>query len=189
MKKSLNDLIQDYDSCGMLQELSGMKNLEMACTCRYINAKGRERHCNHQRRVRRESLNAMYEALKLRHDELANAKDFEALYKIVEDQNIAHLGPMTKYDIAMHIGYISSPKVLPQKLVYLHRGAELGAKALYKNGLLTKEISRTMDVKDFDFLSELKNLDSAEHNIPEGATFAMIVEDFLCVMHEELEKL
>lgn len=189
MLKKLNELIHNYFACGMLRELTGTISFELAASCRYINEKGKIVYCGHQWCVRRDALNHILEALTQQQDKIAEAKDFEAMYKIVSDTKIPYIGPLTKYDIAMRVGYLQSPKVLPQDLVYIHAGTEKGAKALHQRGLLKNKPSHTMDVKDFEFLSELKNLDKEKHGIPEDATFAMIVEDFLCVMHEELEKL
>lgn len=189
MTNKLNELIRNYSACGMLRELSGTTSFELAASCRYVNKKGSVVYCNHQWCVRRTALNQILEALTQQQNKIAEAKDFEGIYKIVQDTKVPYIGLLTQYDIAMRVGYLQSPKVLPQNLVYIHAGAEKGAKALYQKGLLKNKPSRTMSINDFEFLSELKNLDKEKHGIPEDATFAMLVEDFLCIKHNELEAL
>lgn len=189
MQNELDILIGEYKDCGMAREFAGTKTFEQAIKCRYINDSGREVYCGHQWCIRRTALDEIFEALSNNKEDIDKAADFEKLYNIVESQNISYIGPLTRYDIAMRIGYLKQTKVLPEKLVYLHAGALKGAKALYQLGLIEQRPSRTMKVSDFNCLEGLKELNREEHGIPNFSTYAMIVEDFLCVKHEELEKL
>ena len=179
----LNKLISEYSDCGMQRELEGTTSFEMAVKCQYED-NGTTRRCRHQWRVRKDALDRMFNNLKRKKDRLFAASNFEDLLEIVAEENVDYIGDLTKYDIAMRIGYTLSPKVLPQEFVYIHRGTEKGAKALYKLGFLSKKPSSKMEIRDFVALEALK-----KQNKFKDATFAMLVEDFLCVKHEELEKL
>ena len=186
MKNKLRNLIHSYSANVMSREFKGIGSFEMAVTCKYADKNGRLLCCNHQRRVRRDALEEILKILTQLMAELVVAKDFEALYKIILSAKVANIGQLTIYDIAMHIGYWLSPKILPKDMVYIHAGAEIGAMALYKKGLLRTKPTRIMSVKDFEFLSELMNLNKAEHGILDDFTFAMLIEDFLCSKHKEL---
>ena len=179
----LNKLISEYSDCGMQRELEGTTSFEMAVRCRY-EENGKTLCCKHQCRVRKDALNQMFNILKHKKSRLSTAGNFEELLGIVCEGKVDYIGDLTKYDIAMRIGYTLSPKVLPQEFVYIHRGTEKGAKALYKLGFLSKRPSSKMEIRDFVALESLK-----KQNKFKEATFAMLVEDFLCVKHEELEKL
>ena len=188
MRTKLGQLIQEYSSCDMIHEFAGTHTFKQAVMCRYTNKFGNEVYCKHQWCVRRSALQVMYNNLSSKRDKIANAKDFEDLYKIVEGESVQYIGDLTKYDIALRIGYLQSPQILPQKFVYLHAGPAKAANALRRQGLLGK-LEHTMELSTFEFLDELKTLDRKEHSIPEFATHAMIVEDFLCVKHTEIERL
>lgn len=188
MKAKLSKLIQDYSTCGMMLEFAGTHTFEHAVMCRYTKNDGEEAYCRHQWCVRRSALQEMHDKLCGKQDDIAKAKDFEELYKIVNEAGVPYVGALTKYDIALRIGYLLSPQILPQKFVYLHAGPAKAAKALHNKGLLNKP-SLTMEINDFKFLDDLKTLDRKEHFIPEFATHAMVVEDFLCIKHKDIEKL
>ena len=178
MKNRLKKLIQSYSACAMSKELAGIKSFESAVTCRYLNEKGVSKCCSHQRRIRHSALEDILKILTKLLEEIKGAKDFDELYKIVFGTKITYIGHLTIYDIAIHIGYWLSPRILPQNMVYIHAGAEVGAMALYKKKLIKSKPSRVMKVEEFECLSDLMLLDKTKHGIPEDATFAMLVEDF-----------
>lgn len=188
MEAKLSKLIQEYSTCDMIQEFAGTHTFEQAVMCRYTNKFGSEVYCKHQWCIRRSALQEIYNKLSGQRDRIAKVKDFEELYKIVDCESVQYIGDLTKYDIALRIGYLQSPQILPQKFVYLHAGPAKAANALRRQGLLGK-LEHTMELSTFEFLDELKTLDRKEHSIPEFATHAMIVEDFLCVKHTEIERL
>lgn len=114
-------------------------------------------------------------------------KDFEDLHDDVKFYltGVKGIGFLTRYDIALRIGFIREEQILPEKKVYLSRGALLGANNLYKtNPSLFKFIPTTKkgvikenpyDITMFDPV--LQKLTSA------------FLEDFFCVFHKELKKL
>lgn len=111
-----------------------------------------------------------------------------AAYRMFPNEviNSPDIGDLTIYDIAVRIGYLQTPKVLPQDFVYIHAGAKEGAMALYRCGLIKTKPSAIMSLQDFEILMPLKNIDRRHHHIPEFATYSMIIENFLCVKRKDL---
>lgn len=185
--EKVNKYIQEFHKCGMLQEFLGMEDsFDLAVTCQYKNDKGVLVRCPHQWRVRHRAINSILERLKGIQERIASARDFEELYKIIEENRVPNIGDLTIYDIAVRLGYLQIPKVLPQEFVYIHAGAREGAKALYQRGLIKTKPSAIMSLQDFEILMPLKNIDRRHHHIPEFATYSMIIENFLCVKRKDL---
>ena len=189
MKKSLNDLIKRYTGCGMKAEHEGTKTFYEAASCHYWNRSNKCIKRGHQRQhVSNALLYQFADILVGKQQELEACTNYENLKKIVDDSKIKGIGPVTLYDAATAIGYLQSPKVLPEKFVYLHAGVRKGYNALVRAEVLPKCKDNKVATDVFGCLKGLQSEELKDY-IPEGATFAMIVEDFLCVMHEELEKL
>lgn len=188
--EQLNKSIREFHKRGMLQEFLGMEDsFDLAVTCQYKNDKGVLVRCPHQWRVRHRAINSILERLKGIQERIASARDFEELYKIIEENRVPDIGDLTIYDIAVRLGYLHIPKVLPQEFVYIHAGAREGAKALYQHGLIKTKPSAIMSLQDFEVLEELNNLHKKECDIPDFATYSMLIENFLCVKKDELKKL
>lgn len=188
IENRISDLVHSYSSCGMKEEYEGTLNFAMAALCHYQNPKGKEVKRRHQRQhVSNALLNEYAERLSMRKADLEKCSNFESLMAIVYDEKISGIGPVTLYDAGSAIGYILQPRVLPMKFVYLHAGVAKGYKALANMGMLPKSKEKRVPIEVFSCLEELKRLNSEKHKILEGATFSMLVEDFLCVKHKELE--
>lgn len=188
--EKVNKYIQEFHKCGMLQEFLGMEDsFELAVLCQYKNDKGVLVRCPHQWRVRHRAINSIWERLQDLKECIASARDFEELYKIIEENRVPDIGDLTIYDIAVRVGYLQTPKVLPQEFVYIHAGAKKGVKALCQHGLIKTKPSAVMNLQDFEALALLKNIDKKQHQIPEFATYSMILENFLCVKRKDLEVL
>lgn len=178
----MENIINGYNASGLSKELKTITTLDDAVKCQYHYG-GKILCCSHQHRLRKNLLDEML--AKLKTVDLSKCVNFEDIYDTVDKHKVAGVGRLTIYDISLHIGYMLNPKVLPERLVYLNRGAMQGAKVLYDKGFLKNKPELTMDVEEFDFLKNLKQLNLDEHGIPQGATFAMLVEDFLCVKHKD----
>ncbi len=120
--------------------------------------------------------------------ELEACTNFEDLKQLIDSVECSGIGPVTRYDVATAIGYMQNPKVLPEKYVYLHAGVTKGYNALADAGILPPSKKNMVPIEEFGYLKELQCAE-LQRFVPKGATFSMIVEDFLCVMHEELQKL
>lgn len=194
MDVRLSELIDSYNGCGMKAEYEGTRTFEDAASCHYWNRRGScvMRGHQHMQRFSNQRLYGFAELLTQRQAALEACTNYEDLKHIVDETKKQNeyrgIGPVTRYDIATAIGYLQKPKVLPEKYVYLHAGVRRGYDALVALNLLPKCKGDIAPIEYFDFLSDLKD-DRFKEYVPIGATYAMIVEDFLCVKHEELEKL
>lgn len=190
MSNSLSALIQSYSSCGMKMEYEGTRSFHMAASCHYLNNKGEIVKRNHQRRYLTNAvLNMFAELLEKRKQDLDACNDFESLMEVINNIQCRGIGPLTRYDTASAIGYIRNPTILPDQFVYLHAGVAKGYKALVTMGLVPPCKGLRVSIDVFGCLEELKTLDPETHAFPNGASFAMIVEDFLCVKHKQLQEL
>lgn len=188
MKTTIDQIIQSYTASGLNKELNGITNIQDAVKSQYYDGT-QYRCCSHQYRVRKKALDDLLDKLEGEIIKIKAVKDFDELYDVVDNIRVKHIGYLTIYDISLRIGYMQNPKILPQKYVYLHAGAMVGAMTLYNKGLLKVKPVHKMNVQDFNFLSKIMQLDSVSHSIPNGATFAMLVESFLCSKHNELSLL
>ena len=115
-------------------------------------------------------------------------KNFEDLYNAVSNlllnkaTKVKGIGHLTVYDIALNIGYIRESQILPDKKIYLFRGALLGANYLLNDdpslfNLPTSTIQLKEGVYDINiFKAPLSNMPS------------MFLEDMFCVFHREFKK-
>lgn len=189
MQELLNKLIKQYRGCGMKAEYEGTKSFYEAASCHYWNSRSKCVKRGHQRKHLSNALLYQFaDILVGKQQELEACSKYEDLKKIVDDSKIKGIGPVTLYDAATAIGYLQSPKVLPEQFVYLHAGVRKGYNALVKANLLPNCRENKVATDVFDCLNGLQSEELKKY-IPKEATFSMIVEDFLCVMHEELEKL
>jgi hypothetical protein len=122
-----------------------------------------KRH-SHQRRLPIAVLEEAERRLQLVRPELTKARDFAALYQVVERKigSIRGIGALTVYDVAHRIAAFLGK---PPDLVYLHAGTRVGAAALGVKG----------EMVDRDELS---------------VTFAVLtaaeIEDCFCIYKDEL---
>lgn len=108
--------------------------------------------------------------------------DFEALYDDVRGllKDVDGIHDLTIYDTALRIGWNKDPQLIPEKYVYLHRGAMEGALALQKISELTGKKYFTYKGKpgyrvELTYFREDLQALGANH-----------LEDFLCVFHSIL---
>ena len=186
-QEKLNEIIRSFRTCGMMREFLGTDSFELAVACRYRDANGRILCCSHQRHIRHSALEQILEKLKAQKENISKAGNFEELHKIVDDTQVRYIGDLTKYDIAVRLGFLQNPKILPQELVYIHAGTYEGAKALYDSGVLKSKPKGIMHLKDFEVLEGLNDLNKKECDIPDFATYSMLIENFLCVKKDELK--
>jgi len=92
----------------------------------------------HQRRIPQSVLGRAKQRLEAVAKSLRRARNFAALYQIVEDEigSIRGIGSLTVYDIAHRLGAFLGKT---PSLIYLHAGTRLGASAF---GLRGKAITR-----------------------------------------------
>ncbi len=188
-QEKLNEIIRSFQPCGMMREFLGTDSFELAVACRYRDANGRILCCSHQRHIRRSALEQILKKLNAQKDNISKAGNFEELHKIVENTQVKYIGDLTKYDIAVRLGFLQNPKILPKELVYIHAGTREGVNALYNSRLLKSRPKCIMQLKDFEVLEELNNLNKKKCDIPDFATYSMLIENFLCVKKEKLKKL
>ena len=100
--------------------------------------------------------------------------DFDELFAYVDSlsRGVDNYGDLAKYDFSLRYGFKRGLR--PEKYVYTHRGAGIGASALVKAGLLN-DVKHKIDINDFPSL--LRQLG------------AMHVENFLCIYKIELKQL
>lgn len=104
---------------------------------------------------------------------------FEKLVSEVErrkkiPEKVDGFGNLAIYDFSLRFG--KKYGILPAEFVYIHQGARTGAKILYGKGLLAVRPTGTK-IPTEAFPKELQKLGAEE------------IEDFLCVMRPQLEKL
>lgn len=120
-----------------------------------------KRH-HHQRRIPRALLEHVEAKLQAIRPKLSNAADFAALHRLVDEEigSIKGIGALTIYDIAHRIGayFRKAPK-----LVYVHAGVRVGARALGIRGdsfdpkILPKPFARLKPSEIEDCLCIYKN--------------------------------
>lgn len=123
-----------------------------------------KRH-GHQRRIKKDAIEAVRQALILK--KVKNTKSFEELHAYVTAtcSGINGIGELYIYDAALRIG--ASLELKPE-LVYLHAGTKIGVRAL---GLSAKNSSLPVNA----FPKPIQKLEPHE------------IEDFLCIYKEELK--
>lgn len=130
-------------------------------------AKFRGKRHGHQRRIKKDAIEAVRQALILK--KVKNTKSFEELHAYVTAtcSGINGIGELYIYDAALRIGAALG---LSPELVYLHAGTKMGAKAL---GLDYKKSPQA--VKDLLANASVKPIHKL---IPHE------IEDFLCIFKD-----
>ncbi len=123
---------------------------------------------NHQRRLKKETLERARQELFTNLPAIEQAKDFDDLFTMIDTmlKPIKGIGELYIYDTSFRIS--AKRKLLPTK-VYLHAGTREGARAL---GLDYKAVA--LDV--FPLLSDFSPLEPHE------------IEDVLCIYKDKLKK-
>ncbi len=101
--------------------------------------------------------------------------DFEELIAYVEKRRVPHFGDTAVYDFALRYGWKQTPRLNPEKFVYIHSKPRRSAVRLYQLGYL-EEIGRCLPLEKYNILL-LPGMTAAD------------VEHFLCVYHDEIMKL
>lgn len=130
---------------------------------------GGKRH-RHQKRRTQSALDESARRLLDVQDKIKMCKNFEDLRELVDSiiRTVRDIGPLTIYDISLRIG---AKLGLYPKVIYLHSGAKVGAKAL---GLNYRQ--KSLSIEDIpEPISS--NLEPYE------------IEDFFCICKEELKDL
>ena len=128
-----------------------------------------KRH-SHQKRRTQSALDESARRLLDVQDKIKMCKNFEDLRELVDStiRTVRDIGPLTIYDISLRIG---AKLGLYPKVIYLHSGAKIGAKAL---GLNYRQ--KSLSIEDIpEPISS--NLEPYE------------IEDFFCICKEELKDL
>ena len=111
-------------------------------------------------------------------------KDFEDLYAHVKSLigGIPHIGLLAVYDVSLRIGHLFPSPIYPKRYLYLNNsGAMNGAKKL----LGGRKLAYREKFTDFFSYPEALNVTdiASLRSLPN-----CLVEDFLCVMHQYLDK-
>lgn len=116
--------------------------------------------------------------------------DFEKLYDEVFNllSPINGIGSLTIYDVALRIGYIRRNQILPEKKVYLFRGACFGANKLRRTmpTLFGTIPSNQLD-KNGELREDAYDISLFDKSLQDMGS--MFLEDFFCCYHKELEKI
>lgn len=89
--------------------------------------------CNHQRRIKKETLIQYRNNILALETEFCHCKNFDEIHKLFFGAKIKGIGPLTVYDVSFRVG--ACFEMYPE-VVYLHAGTEEGA---IKLGLITKK--------------------------------------------------
>ncbi len=117
---------------------------------------------NHQRRLKKDSIDKFVNNLSKKNKELCETLDFESLLGIVESCKVKGIGELACYDTANRIG--CKIGVFPDK-IYLHAGTREGAERLFGMRIKKKFIEKSELPEPF----KSSELDCAE------------LEDVLCI--------
>jgi hypothetical protein len=116
--------------------------------------------------------------------------NFEKLYFDIHKvlYPIKGIGHLSIYDIALRIGYIRNPQIIPDKKIYIFRGAWVGINNLYVSNpsYFSKPASSFLNKngKISEGVYDMAIFDSPLCDMP-----SMFLEDLLCVYHTQLKKI
>ena len=128
---------------------------------------------DHQERISKAMLSA-FEQKMASLNFLQSFNDFDALFNYVaRNSGLANGCCLLVYDFCLRMGHHMSPKVEPDKYVYLFRGARGGAEAVLGNLKNTYKLPTA-------FLQDALSAHSLT---------SMEIEDFLCVCEPHIRKL
>lgn len=104
--------------------------------------------------------------------------DFEDLYQRVKNAiyPISGIGLLVVYDIALRIGCLLCPKIIPQKYVYIHGHGPKDKVFLSAKALLGPNIKSLLDPEDRIDVAQLQSFFPCYS--------AMEIEDLLCIYHD-----
>ena len=182
-KQNLGSLVERYlkDACsqGVMADIKGARKMLAdssipdflkRCVC------NRNRH---QRRMSNDAIKCAVEKLSANYEELCKIKNFDDLYdKIFELIGVGSTGISysTVYDTAIRFGGSMKPAVEPQKYVYVHRKLIQSAKHIVGR----KSFSTNYRIEKSEFSKVCAAFDKLD---------SLLIEDFLCVYHDEIMKL
>lgn len=182
-KQNLGSLVERYlkDACsqGVMADIKGARKMLAdssipdflkRCVC------NRNRH---QRRMSNDAIKCAVEKLSANYEELCKIKNFDDLYdKIFELIGVGSTGISysTVYDTAIRFGGSMEPAVEPQKYVYVHRKLIQSAKQIVGS----KNFSNNYRIEKSEFSKVCAAFDKLD---------SLLIEDFLCVYHDEIMKL
>ena len=172
--RSFEEIVSAYIEKWRLEaekELLLFKNLETLGTA--VEFAGlakcpRGRKFDHQHRIPPKILDKSKSTLSQLIPQIKNCRDFDELFRLVGDNigKIPGIGELTIYDTALRIG---ANLGIEPKLVYLHRGTRVGAKALGKNIRNKETLNRS------ELPGAFSKLSSRE------------IEDCLCIYKKDIE--
>lgn len=116
--------------------------------------------------------------------------DFEKLYEEVFRllDPISGIGSLTIYDVALRIGFIRRDQILPEKKIYLYRGARLGAENFRKampnlfGDIPEDQLNKRGELREGSY--DIRLFDQSLQDMG-----SMFLEDFFCCYHRELKKM
>ena len=97
---------------------------------------------DHQDRIKHDASNHAANSLSCINFSKLNINDFEELFDFINVLigKIPGVGGLMVYDIALRIGHLLDPQILPDKYVYLYRGAKEGAIKVLNRKVQSKEL-------------------------------------------------
>lgn len=164
--KTLKKFISDYPSIPTICLPKAIMN-----SCKTLSDCVFSGKSSHQSRIPIEVLDIALKKLTSAKLMSGTYADFEELYDKVDDllRPIKGIGDTAIYEFSVRIGNnLLTPKVLPDKYVYIHRGSKDGAKKLLGVSRLSFRVDKSKFPKD------LQKLTSVE------------IEDFLCTFKDKL---
>ncbi len=101
--------------------------------------------------------------------------DFEELIKYVEARKVKYFGDTCVYDFCLRYGWNHTPRLTPEKYVYIHSRPYQAAKHLHQLGYI-KKLERCLPIENYSALLA-PGMNAAD------------VEHLLCVGHDQILKL
>jgi hypothetical protein len=105
-------------------------------------------------------------------NEIVNSKTFDEIYEIFSNNRVPGFGALAKYDATLRIA--STKGFFPDK-IYIHRGAQIGLRALIEKNYVN---------------ADFENVDNiAKKNLPSDFSILnpIYIEDFLCIKKFKLQ--
>lgn len=157
-------------SASHIAHVKAQKSFKEAIHCAALAIDTHHKIHPHQRRVGRRTLEALANQVATIEQELKAARNFDELYRLLEELNVPGIGALTVYDTALRIAHVRTG-CLPDK-IYLHTGTRAGARRVVPHLAGQAFIYKT----DLPAVLKQSDLDCAE------------LEDLLCHMMKPLFK-
>lgn len=157
-------------STSYIAHVQSQKHFKDAIRCAALAIDTHHKIHPHQRRVGRRTLEALANQVATIEQELKAARNFDELYRLLEELNVPGIGALTVYDTALRIAHVKTA-CLPDK-IYLHTGTRAGARQVVPH------LARQAYIYKTDLPAALKHSDL---NCAE-------LEDLLCHMMKPLFK-